>query len=199
MTGDELHAVSRMTEVLPGSRSVPVGRRVAAVLAAPLAPLFGLLVAYLVYHPPRPRRRRAPAAFGLHPTGLWITGPSARARLPVAPVPAATSFQPIDAAEVADRLANLATGPPRGRVPDVGGPEIRTATDLLRVYLHATGRHRPVLPVRLPGTTFAGYRHGGHFAPDRAVGRRTWERFLADQLGHRRLAGVVPTAVEGRA
>jgi uncharacterized protein YbjT (DUF2867 family) len=33
------------------------------------------------------------------------------ARLPVVPVPAATSFQPIDAAEVADRLAGLAAGP----------------------------------------------------------------------------------------
>jgi hypothetical protein len=39
-----------------------------------------------------------------------------------------------------------------------------------------------VLPVRLPGAVFAGYRRGGHLAPDRAVGRRTWEQFLADQL-----------------
>jgi pimeloyl-ACP methyl ester carboxylesterase len=81
MTGDEFHAVSRMTEALPGSRSVPLGTRVAAVLAAPLGPLFGLLVAYLVYHPPRQRRRRAPSAFGLHPTQLWITGSSAKGRL----------------------------------------------------------------------------------------------------------------------
>jgi uncharacterized protein YbjT (DUF2867 family) len=44
------------------------------------------------------------------------------ARLPVVPVPAATSFQPIDAAEVADRLAALAAGPPAGRMPDMGGP-----------------------------------------------------------------------------
>jgi len=81
MTGDELHEVSTMTEAVRRGRPVPMGTRVAAVLAAPLAPLFGLLVAYLVYHPPRPRRPRTPAAFGLAPTGLWITGPSARARL----------------------------------------------------------------------------------------------------------------------
>jgi pimeloyl-ACP methyl ester carboxylesterase len=36
-----------MTHALPGSRPVPLGTRLAAVLAAPLAPLFGLLVAYL--------------------------------------------------------------------------------------------------------------------------------------------------------
>jgi pimeloyl-ACP methyl ester carboxylesterase len=58
-----------------------MGTRAAAVLAAPLAPLFGLLVAYRIYHPPSPRRPRAPSSFGLNPTELWITVPSARARL----------------------------------------------------------------------------------------------------------------------
>lgn len=88
------------------------------------------------------------------------------ARLPVVPVPAATSFQPIDAAEVADRLTALATGPPAGRVPDMGGPQIRTAADLLRTYLRMAGRRRPVLPVHLPGAVFAGYRQGGHLVVD---------------------------------
>jgi hypothetical protein len=54
-----------MIEAVRGGRPVPLGARLAAVLAAPLAPLFGLLVAYLVYHPLRPRRRHAPSAFGL--------------------------------------------------------------------------------------------------------------------------------------
>jgi uncharacterized protein len=70
-----------MTHALPSSRPVPLGTRLAAVLAAPLAPLFGVVVAYLVYHPPPPRRLRAPSAFGLHPVELWITGSSERARL----------------------------------------------------------------------------------------------------------------------
>jgi uncharacterized protein YbjT (DUF2867 family) len=120
------------------------------------------------------------------------------ARLPLVPVPAATSFQPIDAAEVADRLATLAAGPPRGRVPDLGGPQIRPATDLLRAYLHAAGRRRPVLPIRLPGAVFAGYRHGGHLVPDRAVGRRTWEEFLAEQVTPRRRSGADEPTVRGR-
>jgi pimeloyl-ACP methyl ester carboxylesterase len=70
-----------MEEAVRRGRPVSIGTRVAAVLAAPLAPLFGLLVAYLVYHPPRQRRRRAPSAFGLHPTELWINVPPGRARL----------------------------------------------------------------------------------------------------------------------
>jgi uncharacterized protein YbjT (DUF2867 family) len=132
-----------------------------------------------------------------HQLVLLVAG--ALARLPVVPVPADTSFQPIDAAEVADRLAELAVGPPRGRVPDMGGPEIRTATDLLGAYLHAAGRHRPVLPLRLPGKVFAGYRQGGHLAPDRAVGRRTCEQFLAEQLGRGAPAEPEATTAEGRA
>ena len=39
------------------------------------------------------------------------------ARLPLVPVPAATSFQPIDAGEVADPLAELAVGPPAAGSP----------------------------------------------------------------------------------
>ena len=119
--------------------------------------------------------------------------------LPLVPAPAATSFQPIDAGEVADPLAELAVGPLSGRVPDLGGPQIRTATSLLRAYPQAAGRRRLVLPVWLPGAVFAGYRHGGHLAPDRAVGRRTWEQFLAEHVGRPRPAGADPTTVEGRA
>jgi uncharacterized protein YbjT (DUF2867 family) len=121
------------------------------------------------------------------------------ARLPVVPVPAATSFQPIDDGEVADRLAMLVAGPPSGRVPDLGGPQIRTATSLLRAYLHAAGRRRPILPIHLPGAVFAGYRHGGHLAPDHAVGRRTWEQFLAEQVDRSRSAGGGRTTTAGRA
>jgi uncharacterized protein YbjT (DUF2867 family) len=117
--------------------------------------------------------------------------------LPLVPVPAATSFQPIDADEVADRLTALAIGPPAGRVPDMGGPQIRTAADLVRTYLQAAGR-RPVLPVRLPGAVFAGYRRGGHLAPDNAVGHRTWEQFLAEHVGDRGRAPASWTTEGGR-
>ncbi|MGW4029846.1 SDR family oxidoreductase [Streptomyces sp. NPDC004838] len=42
------------------------------------------------------------------------------ARPPVLPLPSGVSVQPIDAGEVADRLAQLALAPPAGRVPDLG-------------------------------------------------------------------------------
>jgi uncharacterized protein YbjT (DUF2867 family) len=113
---------------------------------------------------------------------LILRGCEALARLPVMLVPAGTSFQPVGAAEVADRLAELAAGPAAGRVPDLGGPEIRPTADLARMYLEARGRRRPVLPVRLPGAAFAGYRSGAHLAPDHADGQVTFAQFLAARL-----------------
>jgi uncharacterized protein YbjT (DUF2867 family) len=104
--------------------------------------------------------------------------PSMQRRSPVILALGGVSFQPIDVGEVAARLVELALGAPAGRVPDMGGPQIRTATDLTRAYLRATGRRRLVVPIRLPGAVFRGYRQGGHLAPDHAVGRTTFDEFL---------------------
>jgi uncharacterized protein YbjT (DUF2867 family) len=101
------------------------------------------------------------------------------ARLPVMPLPAGVSVQPIDTGEVADRLAELAVGEPAGRVEDMGGPRIRPLPELAGAYLRACGRRRPVLPVRLAGKAYAGYRAGVHLTPERAVGKVTFEEFLA--------------------
>ena len=104
------------------------------------------------------------------------------ARLPVVPVPAGTSMQPVDTREVADRLVELATGTPVGRAADIAGPEIRPVAELVRAYLRARGLRRAVLPVRLPGKAFRAYRQGGHLAPDHAVGRITFHEFLAERV-----------------
>jgi uncharacterized protein YbjT (DUF2867 family) len=114
------------------------------------------------------------------------------ARLPVVPVPAGFRFQPVDPDEVAARLVELARGAPAGLVPDLAGPRVHDAAALVRAYLRAAGRRRPILPVRLPGAAAAAFRAGANLAPDRAVGRRTWEEFLAADARYRR-AGTAPS------
>ena len=104
------------------------------------------------------------------------------ARLPVIPVPAGVKFQPVDAGEVAARLAELALGPPAGLVPDMAGPRVYPMAELLRGYLRAAGKRRPLVPVRLPGQAARAVRAGANLAPERAVGRRTWEEFLAERV-----------------
>jgi hypothetical protein len=54
--------------------------------------------------------------------------------------------------------------------------------ELVRTYLQTTGRHRLILPVWLPGKANQAFRAGANLAPDRAVGRRTWEAFLAERV-----------------
>jgi uncharacterized protein YbjT (DUF2867 family) len=104
------------------------------------------------------------------------------AKLPLMPVPAGFRFQPIDAGEVAARLVELALGSPAGLVPDVAGPRVYEMAELLRGYLRAVGKHRPMIPVWLPGKAASALRAGANLAPDRAVGRRTWEEFLAERV-----------------
>ena len=101
------------------------------------------------------------------------------ARLPVMPVPAGVRFQPVDAGEVAARLAELALGPPAGLAPDMAGPRVYSMADLLRGYLRALRKHRLIVPVWLPGKAARAVRAGANLAPERAVGHRTWEDFLA--------------------
>jgi hypothetical protein len=84
-----------------------------------------------------------------------------------------------DADEVADALVELAVGAPVGQAPDFAGPQIYDAESLLRSYLVAIGKHRPILKITMPGAAAAAIREGANLAPDRAVGRRTWEEFLA--------------------
>ncbi len=117
---------------------------------------------------------------------LILTGAQKLAKLPVIPVPAGFRVQPIDADEVAARLVELTLGEPAGRVPDMGGPRTSSFADLLRVYLRAGHRCRPVVPVWMPATR--AIRAGGllvaeqQVAPEHAAGRRTWEEFLAERL-----------------
>jgi uncharacterized protein YbjT (DUF2867 family) len=105
------------------------------------------------------------------------------AKLPVIPAPVGFRFQPIDAAEVASRLAELTLDKPAGLVPDMGGPRAYRVADLLRGYLRASHRRRLIAPVWLPGKAARVLRAGGNLAPEQAVGRRTWEEFLADRVG----------------
>ncbi len=103
-------------------------------------------------------------------------------RLPVMPAPKDFLFQPIDVGEVAVRVAELALAAPAGRVPDVGGPAVRTAEDLTRSYLQAAGLQKRVLELPIPGRMARAWRQGAHLAPDHKYGRTTWEEFLGRTL-----------------
>jgi uncharacterized protein YbjT (DUF2867 family) len=115
-------------------------------------------------------------------------------KLPVIPVPSGFRFQPVDTGEVADRLVELTLGEPVGLVPDIGGPRVYGAAELLRGYLRATKRRRLIMPVWLPGKAAHAFRAGANLAPEQAAGHRTWEEFLAEKLSQRHLTPRVGTS-----
>ncbi|HEY1420131.1 MAG TPA: NAD(P)H-binding protein [Candidatus Dormibacteraeota bacterium] len=104
-------------------------------------------------------------------------------KLPVVPIPAGFRFQPIDTDEVADSLVQLALGVPAGQAPDIAGPKIYDADYLFRTYLEAAGKRRALVRLRMPGEAAAAIRSGANLSPSRAVGVRTWEAFLAAEVG----------------
>jgi uncharacterized protein YbjT (DUF2867 family) len=114
---------------------------------------------------------------------LALLTAQAMARLPVVPVPAGTSMQPVETAEVAERLVELALGEPQGLVADLGGPRVYGMDELIGSYLAAIGKSRPIVRMRMPGKAARAFREGVNLAPERAVGRRTWEDFLAGHVG----------------
>jgi uncharacterized protein YbjT (DUF2867 family) len=102
---------------------------------------------------------------------------SAQGLLPVRFAPS-FSFQPIAVEDVAVRLTELAGMNAAGRVPDIGGPEQRTAHDLAQAWSTAAGSVRPIWPLRLPGRTFNGFAAGHNLVPGRPYGVRTFEEYL---------------------
>lgn len=103
----------------------------------------------------------------------------AQRRLPVTMMPSKVSFQPIDVTEVADRLVGIAEAPAAARVPELGGPQVREGAELADVYLRAIGRRRVVQSIPMPGKAMRDYRAGNHLARQRAVGRITFDEFVA--------------------
>ncbi len=103
-------------------------------------------------------------------------------RIPIMMTPRGFLLQPIDIGEVADRLVELSLSEPAGRVPDIGGPEVKTLPDLARSYLKATGRRRRMLEIPVPGKAARALREGAHLAPDRAYGEVRWEEFLSQTI-----------------
>ncbi|GGN61918.1 nucleotide-diphosphate-sugar epimerase [Actinoplanes lobatus] len=111
-----------------------------------------------------------------------LGGARIAARLPVVFAPD-VPVQPISTRDVAARIAELADGPPAGRVADLGGPEVLRAPDLFRDCLRASGRDRRIVPVRLPGATFGAFRRGAHLAPQHRSTGEHWADFLRARTG----------------
>ncbi len=104
-------------------------------------------------------------------------------RLPIAFLPKSFKFQPIDPGEVAERMVEYALKGPRGRLPDLGGPKVRTMSDLAAAWLKARRKRAAILPLPLFGKVAGGFRNAYNCTPDQAEGKISWERWLERKYG----------------
>lgn len=102
--------------------------------------------------------------------------------LPVMLVPKGFRLQPVDAKDVAARLAQIVESGPVGRAPDIGGPEVLGVEELARKYLEASNRRKPILGFPLPGAIGRAFREGAHVTLDHAEGAHDWAGFLSQRL-----------------
>jgi uncharacterized protein YbjT (DUF2867 family) len=99
-------------------------------------------------------------------------------RAPVAPL----LVQPIAAADVGEALAEIATGPPRRRVPDLAGPEPQDLVDMARRTLAARGESIHLVPTWRSG--FMGSDAAGEVllpGPEARLAPTTFDAWLAGQ------------------
>lgn len=103
----------------------------------------------------------------------------ATGKLGIVWAPTGWSLQPVDVRDVAPFLVDAAESEPRGRLPDVAGPEVRPFRELCSMWQRASGTTRLVIPVPMPGKTGRFLRSGAMCNPERSVGTRTFADWLA--------------------
>jgi len=91
--------------------------------------------------------------------------------------------QPVSAAEVGARLAELAQASAAGHAPELAGPREERLEDMIRRLAEATGVRGPVIPVSLPMTQFRAMRRGDTLpGPGATLGRQTFDEWLVEQV-----------------
>jgi uncharacterized protein YbjT (DUF2867 family) len=97
---------------------------------------------------------------------------------PVAVIPR-MRIQPVAAQEVADALVAVASGPPVGRAPELGGPQRRELTELVRAVRDARRSKQLVLSVPIPGAAGRAMATGALLPTgEGSRGRQTFDEWL---------------------
>ncbi|HET7767166.1 MAG TPA: NmrA family NAD(P)-binding protein, partial [Chloroflexota bacterium] len=106
-------------------------------------------------------------------------------RSPILLLPLDFRFQPVDTELVAERLARAIDDGPRGRLPDLAGPEVLTVREIAHAWLHARGLRRLVLPLPLWGRIAAAFEAGAVTNPEAATPGPTYHDWLERTYGIR--------------
>jgi len=96
-------------------------------------------------------------------------------------IPFDWQFQPVDASEVAQRLAAVVLAQPSGTHEDFGGPQVRDFKSIAQAWLSARKLKRRMANLRLPFKFSRQFAEGGLLAGGHRQGTITFERWLAQK------------------
>ncbi len=113
------------------------------------------------------------------------------AKLPIMLVPTDFQFQLIDSGEVANVMVQALKQELTGRLPDLGGPIVQTAGELVQPWLAHQPFSRRVWHLPIPGQVGTGFRAGYNTIPERPSGTVTWADWLLQKYGQPRLETAV--------
>lgn len=94
-------------------------------------------------------------------------------------IPFRWQFQPVDTRDVARRLVEIAEGPPAGRLPDFGGPQVRDFKSIAVSWLAARRVNKRLVNLWLPFKAGRQVAAGHLLCPDHRDGTITFEEYLA--------------------
>lgn len=97
------------------------------------------------------------------------------------PIPVGFRIQSIGTPDVARELLDVAASSPRGRCPDLAGPEVMGLAHAARLWRDILGVPRWLVPLPLLGRTAAALRAGHNTVPDRPRGTETWRDWLEER------------------
>ncbi|MEQ8676422.1 MAG: NmrA family NAD(P)-binding protein [Aggregatilineales bacterium] len=98
------------------------------------------------------------------------------------PIAGDAKFQPIDTRDAAEYIIELLSANVRGKLPDVGGPEILTVTEIAEIYLRAKGITNFTLTDpengSFPAPAVEGFKQRLNTVPDWRFGEITWQDYV---------------------
>jgi uncharacterized protein YbjT (DUF2867 family) len=105
-------------------------------------------------------------------------------RMPgVIALPFAWKFQPVEAAEVAQRVVEVVALEPTSNIEDFAGPEIADLKTLAEKWLAARRDNRMLVNLPMPFRFSRQWARGKLTAPDHREGKATFDEYLADRYG----------------
>ena len=88
--------------------------------------------------------------------------------------------QPVAAREVAERLVELALGPPVGHAKDLAGPRVEKMVEMMRAYAKATGGRGLIVETIVPGGFGKALRDGTVLpGRDATLGKQTYAEWVS--------------------